>query len=379
MTVQGFMQSRLYWGAWTLLGLFMTTQDLIIWDKEITARVLTGLLLLNLGQNLAWGGLSLITICVTLRFPLHADPPLRNWRVHVLASLLIVPVGMILVTILAFLHSPPKGPLLEAFLHFAGWYISFEYLVCYWGVVGLHEGFQILRQYREEEFQVSVLEAKVAEAQLQALKIQLNPHFLFNALNTLSALLNSRPDRADRMLMKLSHFLRVSLAKRREELTPLGQEVQLMEDYIDLERLRFDEDLQVSIEVPEDCSKALVPAFILQPLLENAFKHGLAGRRTGGMIRLRALLDQGTLVVEVQDNGRGPSSAVNPTSGTHLGLQITRARLQRHFGTDHDFQLEFLPQGGALARIRLPFKRDPEQLAGRVAAPDPGSMGEIYV
>ncbi|MFN7957964.1 MAG: histidine kinase [Holophagaceae bacterium] len=356
MGVQDFVKSRWYWGAWTLLGVFMTTQDLVAWNKTVTPGVLTGLLLLNLGQNLAWGVLSLATLQVTLRFPLHAHPPVRNWLAHVAASFLIVPVGMVLITTMAFLHSPPEGPLLEPFLRFALWYISFEYVVCYWGVVGLHEGFQILRQYRAEELEVSVLEAQLAEARLQSLKLQLNPHFLFNALNSLSALLNSRPDRADRMLVKLSHFLRISLSKPPEGLTPLHEELGLMEDFIDLERVRFDEDLQVSVEVPEACREALVPAFLLQPLLENAFKHGLSGRSAGGAIHLRARREPGALVLEVQDNGRGRTGAGQSPPGTRLGLQITRARLERHFGAAYRFQLEFPREGGAIARVRIPFQ-----------------------
>lgn len=361
MRVRVYMKSGWYWAAWVLLGLFMATQDLVVWDKPITWAVLVALLLLNLGQNLAWGVLSLATVQVCLWFPLHARPPLRNWLAHLGASLLIVPVGMALITGMALLHTPPKGPLLEAALRFALWYISFEYLVCYWGVVGLHEGLQILRQYRAEELQVSVLEARLAEARLQSLKLQINPHFLFNALNSLSALLHSHPERADRMLVKLSHFLRVSLSQPREGLIPLHQELQVMEDYIDLERVRFDEGLRVICQIPEACREALVPAFILQPLLENAFKHGLAARRTGGMIRIRARQDEGSMVVEVQDNGGGSHASEVPP-GTRLGLQITQARLARHYGGAQAFQLDFLPQGGALARIRLPYQVDPPSL-----------------
>ena len=355
MTVRDYMKSRWYWGAWVVLGIFMATQDLIVWDKPITSTVLVGLLLLNLGQNLAWGVLSLATIQVCLWFPLHASPPLKNWLAHLGASLLIVPTGMALITAMALWHSPPNGGLLESALRFALWYISFEYLVCYWGVVGLHEGLQILRQYRAEELQVTVLETRLAEARLQSLKLQLNPHFLFNALNSLSALLNSHPERADRMLVKLGHFLRVSLSQPREGLTPLHQELEVMEDYLDLERVRFDEGLKVIFQIPEVCREALVPAFILQPLLENAFKHGLVARRTDGMIHIRARQEGGAMVVEVQDNGGG-SHSIEVPPGTHLGLQITQARLARHYGDAQDLQLEFLPQGGALARIRLPFQ-----------------------
>jgi hypothetical protein len=338
----------------------MATQDLIRWDMPLSLSALMGILILNVGQNLAWGGLSLGTLWVTTMFPLHSHPPARHWLAHLLASALIVPAGMVLIAGMAFVHTPPRGPLLEAFLRFAFWFISFEYLICYWGVVGLHEGFQILQQYREKEFQVSLLESQLAESQLQALRVQLNPHFLFNTLNTLSALLRSDPVKADGMLIRLSHFLRVSLEKNREECTSLGQELSLLEDYLDIERVRFGEHLRVVVEVPRGLQEARIPAFILQPLLENAIKHGLTGCRRGGEIHLRAHQADHQLVLEVQDNGLGIHGGGNPVQGTHLGLNITRNRLERHYGPDQSFSLQFPEEGGALARISLPLQMEPE-------------------
>lgn len=360
MDVHGYSRSRTYWGAWILLGLFMATQDIISRNSPLTPKDLAGFLVLNVGQNLVWGGLSLVTLWITQEFPLHDKPNLLHWLAHLVASALVVSVGMIAIAGMAFLYSPPRGPIVIAFIQFARRFISFSYLVCYWGVVGLHEGFQILKGSQEKELQVSILESQLSESQLQALKVQLNPHFLFNALNTLSALIHSDPAKADRMLIRLSNFLRISLEKTREESTTLGQEISVLEDYLDIERVRFGDQLQFSIEVPECLREALIPAFILQPLLENAIKHGIAGRPTGGRIHLRASQEDRVLVLEVRDNGLGVHGGNESAKGTNIGLRITRSRLERHYGLEQSFSLQFPEAGGALSRISLPLKFDSE-------------------
>ena len=133
-----------------------------------------------------------------------------------------------------------------------------------------------------------------------------------------------------------------------------------MEDYLDIERVRFGDQLEFFIEVPECLREALIPAFILQPLLENAIKHGLAGRPSGGKIHLRAYQEGQRLVVDVRDNGLGVRGGSDPAKGTNIGLRNTRTRLQRHFAQDQSFSLQFPEDGGALARISLPLKIDSE-------------------
>jgi LytS/YehU family sensor histidine kinase len=284
---------------------------------------------------------------------------------------------MIAIAGMSFLYSPPRAPLVIAFIQFARRFISFSYLVCYWGVVGLHEGFQILKGSQEKELQVSILESQLSESQLQALKVQLNPHFLFNALNTLSALIHSDPAKADRMLIRLSHFLRISLEKTREESTTLGQEISVLEDYLDIERVRFGDQLQFSIEVPECLREALIPAFILQPLLENAIKHGIAGRPTGGRIHLRASQEDRVLVLEVRDNGLGLHGGDEPAKGTNIGLRITRSRLERHYGPEQSFSLQFPQAGGAVARISLPLQFDSESPLDQKRLPSGPPLGPL--
>lgn len=375
MKVEGYFRSRWYWGAWILLGLYMATQDIVRSNSPLTPKALAGLLILNVGQNLVWGGLSLLTLWVTQEFPLHGRPNLLHWLAHLVASALVVTVGMMAIAGMAFLYTPPRGPIVEAFLQFARRFLSFSYLVCYWGVVGLHEGFQLLKGSHEKELQVSLLESQLSETQLQALKVQLNPHFLFNTLNTLSALIHSDPAKADRMLIRLSNFLRISLEKTREEFTSLGQEISLMEDYLDIERVRFGDLLQFFIEVPEGLREAQIPAFILQPLLENAIKHGIAGRPTGGQIHLRAYQEDRRLVVDVRDNGLGVREGSDPAKGTHIGLRVTSTRLQRHYGMDQSFSLQFPEEGGALVRISLPLNIECESPLSRKRLLSDGSSG----
>jgi sensor histidine kinase YesM len=346
----------LYWGAWLLFGLFMATQDIVNASGMLTWGKLASLLLLNLGQNLAWGLLSLGTLEVARRFPLRDHPPGRHWAAHLLACAVIVPLGTVTSASMAFLIAPPSGRLLEAYLRFASQFISFEFLVCYWGVVGVHEAIQILKQHQQGEIQVSMLESQLAQAELHAIHVQLNPHFLFNTLNTLSALMHSQPAAADRMLVKLSQLLRSSLEQNREEHTSLGQEVSFLEDYLEIERMRFGERLHVKFEVPVPLRDAQIPSFLLQPLVENAIKHGIAARGGVGTLDIRARQEGPDLVLEVQDDGTGTHPQGASTHGTGIGLKNTRLRLEQLFGQEQSFDLHFPAEGGALARIRIPLR-----------------------
>lgn len=347
----------LYWVAWVLFGLFMAVQDIVLWGPvPLTRSLVAKILILNLCQNLAWGVLSLGTLRVCRKYPLHHHPPGRHWAAHLFASVLIVSVGLSIILGIAFVLFPFKGPLLRAFQQEAAKLISFEYLVCYWGVVGLHEGFQILKQDREGALQYSIIESQLAEAELQAIKVQLNPHFLFNTLSALSALIHSDLPKADRMLVKLSRFLRISLERGVEECVGLGQEISLLDDYLDIERVRFGNRLKVILQVPDHLRDAQIPAFVLQPVVENSIKHGIAGREEGGSIVIRAFQEDHDLVIEIQDDGLGTAHPTHPAKSTGIGLSNTRRRLEKHFGDDQSFILTFPAEGGAVARITIPLR-----------------------
>lgn len=348
----------LYWGAWVLLGLFMFSQDAVAWDRPLRPRDTAALVGLNVAQNLVWGTLSLLTLRICRRFPLHHRPPAIHWLGHLAASVLVVVSGLLLCGVMSFLVDPPKLPVAETLLKFVAWYVTFHYLIYYWGVVGLHEGIRILESHQREEIQVSLLEARLAEARLQAVRAQLNPHFLFNALNTLSAVLYSDPGLADRLLVKLSQFLRTSLEQRREDLVTLGRELGYLQDYLDIEQLRFGtgrQGIHVSVAIPDGLQDALVPPFLLQPLVENAIKHGHPGGPEGLSIRIQARQEGQVLALDIVDDGRGDHGPA--PAGTGLGLRSTRLRLDELFGAGHAFELRFPPEGGAAARIRIPLRR----------------------
>lgn len=357
MVYDGPKVKRLYWSAWALLGLFIATQDIIRVKTALTVKLIVILLLLNLAQTLVWGVMSLSTLYIVRRYPLHGTAPLRHWWTHLAAGIAITATGVALSGSLAFLIDPPRESLVTALQQFMFSYFPFDFLVCYWGVVGIHEGIQILKDTRERELRVSMLETKVAQAQFRSMQAQLNPNFLFNTLNAVSGLMRSEPATADRMLVKLSHLLRLSLEQSREEETSLARELEFLEGYLEVERMRLGDRLRVVFDVPDDLLDAQVPAFVLQPLLGNAIQYGTLDPREGGTIHIRARQEEGMLTMEVQDDGQpqAPPRQTQRPESDPADTQGTRSRLAEIYGTNHGFDLQFPEGGGTLARIRLPL------------------------
>ncbi len=342
----------LYLGGWTLIGLYMASMDLMAIRTEIQAESVLRILGMNLVQNYGWAVLSLGTLALLRKVPLHQGASVKAWTLHGVASLVITCAGIAMMVSVVPLFYVPKLSFLPRLWRFIQQYFHYCYLVYYWGVVGLHEGIAVYRRSKEREATAYQLEAKLAQAQLRALKMQLNPHFLFNTLNAVSALLHSDPATADRMLVKLGSLLHLSLEQSREQESSLEQEIAFLEGYLEIEQLRFGERLKVRIEVPKPLLEAQVPTFVLQPLVENAIKHGLAGRAAGGTIHIRARQEGRRLFLEVEDNGTGIPGA---HSGTGIGTRNTKSRLVQLYGEEQSFDLKFPATGGALAQISLPF------------------------
>ncbi len=354
----------IYWGIWTLVALYMASMSLLEMRQGLTEESVLRILGLNLVQNYGWGLLSLLTLALVRKVPLHTRNSLRDWSIHAFASLIITTAGIFMMVSVIPLFFVPTYSFLPRFWRLTQQFFHFSYLIYYWGVVGVHECLQVFERYKEREKVAYKLEAKLAQAQLQALKMQLNPHFLFNTLNAVSALMHSDPDTANRMLLKLSDLLRLSLAQSSEQETSLSREIAFLEGYLEIEQLRFGERLKVKIEVPNSLLEAQVPTFVLQPLVENAIKHGLSERATGGTIHIRARIVGPRLYLEVEDDGPGASGAQRdlgnrpsrgPSSGIGIGTRNTKSRLQQLYGEEQSFDLDFPSSGGALARITLPL------------------------
>ncbi len=201
---------------------------------------------------------------------------------------------------------------------------------------------QYYRGLREGEARAGKLAAQLAQAQLAALKMQIHPHFLFNTLNSISALLHKDIEVADRMIARLGDFLRLTLQRSDAQTVDFEQELDFLKCYLDIEHTRFEDRLIVEIEVEPQALDVMVPNLILQPIVENAIRHGLARQTIPGRITIRAFQKNGRLIMQVQDNGPGLRTNHNgerPPSGG-IGLSNTRARLEQFYG--EDFRLEIL-------------------------------------
>jgi LytS/YehU family sensor histidine kinase len=218
-----------------------------------------------------------------------------------------------------------------------------------------------LEETRRLQAEAAELHAQLSDARLNALRAQLNPHFLFNTLNAISTLVEEDPPGVRRMIARLGDLLRHTLDEGDEQEIPLARELEMLRRYLDIMEVRFQGKLEVSIEAEPSLDDALVPNLVLQPLVENAFRHGLALMQTVGCVAVRAVRDDGDLVLTVRDNGRGLAWEVRDG----VGLTNTRARLTQLYGARQRLALTAAEGGGALVEVRLPYHTTPERGSAR--------------
>ncbi len=231
-------------------------------------------------------------------------------------------------------------------------------LLAYLAILGTVIAADSTRRARQGELAAAALEAELAESRLRALRSQLNPHFLFNAMNSIAMLVRKRENEtAVTMIAGLSDLMRSFLDERPPQEVPLREELAFVERYLAVEQLRFQDRLRVSVSADARALDAYVPNLVLQPVVENALKHGIARRAAAGHLTISAQTSNGTLVLEVTDDGPGPEPAGELGSG--VGLRNVRARLQHLYGSDQRFALTRRPEGGAVATLTLPYRARP--------------------
>ncbi len=242
-------------------------------------------------------------------------------------------------------------------------------LMTYSAIVGLSYALGYYRESQARAIKAAQLETSLAEARLKTLEAQLHPHFLFNTLHAISSLIHTRPDSADRMISRLSDLLRITFAHSGAPRVPLQEELEFLQKYLEIEQTRFLDRLSVKYEIDPETLDAEVPRLILQPLVENAIKHGVAPRSGPGTIRISSRRDGDDLRLEVSDNGVGLSGGARAKLHDGVGLSNTRARLECLYGSAH--ALEFSEAGqGLTVEMRFPFHRVPsgtDEAAARVA------------
>src|SRR5262245_40790860 len=208
------------------------------------------------------------------------------------------------------------------------------------------------------------LETQLAQAQLQSLKMQLHPHFLFNTLHAISALMDDDVKAARRMIARLSELLRLTLENAGQQEFSLRQELDALERYLEIEQIRFQDRLTVRLAVAPETLDASVPNLILQPIVENAIRHGIAPRSSAGWIEIRAERREGMVELQVIDDGPGLQPAGEELR-EGIGLTNTRARLRQLYGDEHRIEIEDAAEGGLAVKLSIPYRQAEVESAGR--------------
>lgn len=235
-----------------------------------------------------------------------------------------------------------------------------EQLSIYGSIVAVALTIQYYQEFRRRQLREAELKAQVAEYELQILKLQLHPHFLFNTLNGISALMTQDVKTAREMMLRLSDLLRIALAHTSAKEVSLHEELDFIEAYLSIEQMRFGARLQVRMQIDPGTLDARIPNMILQPLVENAVRHGIANQRAGGAIEVASARQNGQLLITISNDG--PQATSNPIEGgsSGLGLGNTRARLLQLYGTAYNLKIHGRPQGGVEVRLEIPFQETTE-------------------
>jgi two-component system, LytTR family, sensor kinase len=231
-------------------------------------------------------------------------------------------------------------------------------LILYWAILGAAVARDSYRKYRERETRARELETQLGLARLEALRMQIRPHFLFNALNTVAMLVrNNENGQAVEMVAGLGELLRSSLDDSAGQEVPLAAELSFVRRYLAIEEFRFPDRLRVEVDVPEELLQAEVPNLILQPLVENAIRHGVAKSSLAGLVRITARRGNGWLELSVEDDGPGLPAGWRADAGGGIGLRNVRSRMEQLYGSRQEFVLQNVEPQGAAARLRIPFHR----------------------
>ena len=283
------------------------------------------------------------------RFPLEPGNWRRSLGAHLLVSLLVCVAYAGCRWAASHIPIIDPEPLPFTWLLVSQFYLAFQ---SYWVLVAIHQAWHYYKRFVDRALRASQLEARLARAQLEVLKGQLHPHFLFNTLNAISTLVHRDPRAADEMITQLSDLLRHSLDSIGVQEVRLGQEVEFLSRYLDIQRTRFQDRLKVEVDVPEHLLQVLVPNQVLQPIAENAIKHGLAMRPECGRIEVTARRAGHWLDLAVRDDGPGFRLGPEGLPVRGIGLRNTRERLRELYGPGASLTLSNHPDGGAMVRLR---------------------------
>ena len=345
----------LIFAGWTFLALLFSGPQMIQAIRQNRAAEGWTSVIGELIFSYLWLALTPLAIWLSQSFRIEGGQRFKSLTIHFLASLVFILLQVFLFTVVAIPFgwyaqlTPFWNRYFLLILNFTPSDVMF-----YWGVVVIEHALNYYRKLQERELRASQLEAQLAQTQLQVLKMQLHPHFLFNTLNAISALIRESPDEADEMVSRLGDLLRMTLETAGVQEVPFKKELEFLKHYLDIEQTRFQDRLKVEMVIEPETLDGLVPSMILQPLVENSVRHGVAPRPEGGCIKIKAWRHHSLLRLEVEDDG--PGLGGDRPVKERVGLTNTRARVSNLYGDEHGLVLRHAAGGGLIASLSIPFR-----------------------
>jgi signal transduction histidine kinase len=329
------------WAGWTALALFFAVSNSLTYLSAGRPPSWSQTISRALSEWWLWALLTPLVVLLARRYPLHGPRRWRSLAIHVAA-------GIVLAVAKTAADRAIFALLTGFWMYWLVSTVALQFFV-YGALVAIAHGLEYYRRSRERE----QLEARLAATRLQLLNMQLQPHFLFNTLNAIAELVHEDPDAADRMIAGLSELLRRTLELGVAPEVPLHAELDLLAEYLALQKARFGDRLQVTLMIDSAVRQASVPMLLLQPIVENAIRHGLAARVSAGRLEIEARRVGDALAIDVVDDGPGVRDEAFREG---IGLGNTRARLEALYPGAATLHLTNTPRGGARVAVRFPFR-----------------------
>jgi two-component system, LytTR family, sensor kinase len=362
---QQLLKWSLIFAGWTLFAFFYASQALFISSYREKPLVWWRVLAWDLVFCYLWFLLMPIVLRLSQRFSFERGQIIKSLLSHLVAffviSLFHLLIYTLLDSILPRFAEPDLVPRTFFFEKYKFFVIGYLHLclISYCGILMINYLVRYYRAYQERALRASQLEASLAVAKLEALKSQLHPHFLFNTLNAIVVLVRkNRNKEAEEMLTGLSELLRHSLENIGVQEVSLRHEIEFLQIYLEIEQVRFNDRLKVQFKIEPETLNASVPKLILQPLVENAIRHGIGKQQSAGLVAITAQRQNGSLAIQIRDDGPGlpKDRVVSGESGLGIGIANTRARLRHLYGDAQTFDIRNAENGGAIAVLKIPFR-----------------------
>jgi two-component system LytT family sensor kinase len=350
--------------AWTIVGLLFTVREIVVASVHggHVNWVIVGVIELVYWN--VWAACTPLVVALAKRFPLTGQRFVSHIAIHTVTSFMMAPLGSVtayflsrgLLELLFRMTDPGALRLLSTFT-VSVLSMSFTGILTYWLVVGLYQSVHFYQAAMERQTIAAQLEMQLSHAELENLKSQLHPHFLFNSLHTIGVLMQEDVEAASHLLVSLGDLLRMALERRENEIT-LRSELEFVGKYLEIEQTRFHDRLKVRMDVPPDLLGVYVPSLALQPLVENAIKHGISVDSAAGRLEITAQRNNGRVSLRVRDDGPG----LAPGSRLRFGVGLTnvQSRLKQLYGEESSLELTRGDGRGCEAIITIPLRSSHE-------------------